>query len=270
MVASDTIVGIVGATILVVALAGVFIYESNQPAPETTVPAQQYLVNATGTATFTEADAGTPLPTDDVAASSDVTMQVSNLPVLRGGELYYAAFLVHGSDDVLLMDTLEAAANRYTLQWEDDEYYDGTAVRVSLETTSNPSAPALLLFEAPIDAGSISASNNLTLASSADATTSLSVSKSGGSTSVAGTLEDLQAYDGLMYRVWLREESGAGARFVAVANISMPQGVNGTFDHELETTTVAGDGWNRIEISLEKAGSTQSFRGGFPVYVRDL
>lgn len=273
MVASDTLVGIVGAVILTIALIGVFVYEANAPGAGPAMSSSTFAVTADGSTDYQAADdGGTPAPITDDDTPEQYTFEctISNLPELAGGELYYGVFLQKSSGNVFL-DTLTKSGADYTINYEEEaDHSDATAAIITLETTQNPSSPSVILFNATIGSnGDVSFSGNISLALSD--TQSLSVSQSGDSISVSGTLSNLPVHDGFMYRVWALDDASGGATWRVVTNISMPES-GATFSPSADGSASAqtDDGFDRVFVSLERADSTQTVMSGFPVYQLDL
>ncbi len=271
MVASDTLVGIVGAVILTVALVGVFVYEANAPGGDTGFSSSGFSVTADGSTSYTPADDGDlPIPDDDTPEQYTFQCTISNLPELAGGELYYGVFLRKSSGNVFL-DTLTKSGSDYSINYDEEaDHSDATAAIITLETSQNPSSPGVILFNATIGSnGDVSFSGNVSLALSAGQ--SLSVSQSGDSISVSGTLSNLPVHDGFMYRVWAQDDASGGATWRVVANISMPES-GATFSPNVQASASAQteDGFDRVFVSLEKADSTQTVMSGFPLYQLDL
>lgn len=273
MVASDTLVGIVGAVILTIALVGVFVYEANAPGGENAFSSSSFSVMADGSTSYTPADdGGTPAPitNDDTPEQYTFECTISNLPELAGGELYYAVFLQKSSGNVFL-DTMTKSGSDYTINYDEEaDHSDADAAIVTLETTQNPSSPGIILFNATIGSnGDVSFNGSVSLALSE--AQRLSVSQSGDAISVSGTLSNLPVHDGFMYRVWALDDASGGATWRVVANISMPDS-GATFSPTVEGSASAQteDGFDRVFISLESADSTQTVMSGFPLYQLDL
>lgn len=270
MVASDTLVGIVGAVILTIALIGVFVYEANAPGGGDAMTSSSYSVAADGSTDYQAASQGTALPGDETPEQYTFQCTISNLPELAGGELYYGVFLRKSSGNVFL-DTLTKSGADYTINYDEEaDHSDATAAIITLETSQNPSSPGVILFNATIaNNGDISFSGNVSLALSD--TQSLSVSQSGDSIAVSGTLSNLPVRSGFMYRVWAVDDASGGATWVIISNITMPDS-GATFSPSADGSASAEteDGFDRLFVSLERADSTQSVMSGFPVYQLDL
>lgn len=270
MVASDTLVGIVGAVILTIALIGVFVYEANAPGGGDALTSSSYGVTATGSSEYQPADEGGVLPGDETPERYTFDARISNLPELIGGELYYGVFLQKSSGNVFL-DTMTRSGSDYTISYEEEaDHSDARAAIITLETSQNPRSPGVILFNATIaNNGDVTFSGNVSLALSD--TQSISVSQSDGTIAVSGTLSNLPVRSGFMYRVWAVDDASGGATWVVVSNISMPDS-GATFSPSVDGSASAEteDGFDRLFVSLEGADSTQSVMSGFPVYQLDL
>jgi hypothetical protein len=274
MVASDTLVGIVGAVILTVALIGVFVFEASSGSDAQEVPARGYAASSSGSLEYTAPTTGPPDCQPPViectAEETTVTMSVQNLPELRGGDLHYGAFLRKPSQN-LFMDTLTKSGANYQLEWSDDaDHQDAEAVVVTLETTATPGGLGIVLFNASVaSGGSISFSGNVTLAQVASQ--ALVVSEGGDAATVTGALTELRDLDGYEYRIWLHDDGASGSVWRLVQNISMPdEAPGGTFTASVDGS-VSGPtdgGYDNIWVSLERADSAQTVMSGFPVYQR--
>lgn len=270
MVASDTLVGIVGAVILTIALIGVFVYEANAPGGGDAMSSSTYSVTADGSQSYEEGDPGAPPVVDPTPGVYTLECTVRDVPELQGSELHYAAFLRKPSDTVFAGTLSKSGANYECDYTSSEDHTDAERLIITLETSQNPSSPGVILFNATIaNNGDISFSGNVSLALSD--TQSISVSQSGDSISVSGTLSNLPVRSGFMYKVWAVDDASGGATWVVVSNISMPES-GATFSPSVDGSASADteDGFDRLFVSLEKANSTQSVMGGFPVYQLDL
>lgn len=269
MVASDTLVGIVGAVILTIALIGVFVYEANAPGGGEEFDSSQHAVEADGSQSYQEGDPGTPPVIDPTPGVYTLECSVEGLPEL-GGELYYGAFLKKPSETVSA-GTLSKSGRTYNCDYTSTEdHTDATQLLITLETSQNPNRPGVPLFNATFENNDqLTFSGNITLALSEQQ--SLAVSQGGGTITVSGTLSNLPVRDGFMYRIWAHDDAEGGAVWRVVANISMPES-GSTFSTEVDGTASGAveGGFDRLVISLEKEGSTQTEMSGFPVYERGL
>jgi len=169
MVASDTLVGLVGAGILLVALAGVFVFESKQTSTTKDVVAVTYNEETKqSTLTYT-APSGVVNPlTGGCAvqgqcqpAKVKVAVSLENAPELPGPSgLYYVASLKEGAK-ALVLGSLTFNNGKYTLN-SDDKTVDSsyTSFLVSLERTKTPATPsALVVFTKAVTVGTTAGSN---------------------------------------------------------------------------------------------------------------
>lgn len=219
MVASDTVVGLVGAGILLVALVGVFIIESKEPASTGMKELADSGVALTATGSFVSDPKETPVnparpdvcPPDNAVppstfcspANTNITLTVTGLPALPEGGAY-AAFFVNGADQKSL--GVPHQMNGYMWAFsEEKEYIGASEIYVSF---ANAGAPPLRVLSGPITEGPISLTATLDLPISGKNAT-FTLTEVDGSLQGSVSVSEYHNYTGWHYVAWATEKGNA-------------------------------------------------------------
>ena len=273
MVASDTMVGIIGAVVLTAALIGVFAYEATSETGTTaTLKPITHSVTGSGTLSYTEAEEApncVPAPpvVECAPESTTVTFTAKGLPNI-GSAMHYAGFLSGASGSPVFLGVLKASGSDYSLPstTKDGDHRTGAFV-VSLETSATPTSPSLTLFETNITGNSFSGEAQVSLAPNKDQ--ELHINDRIGAADVSGELVNLPRYEGYVYRVWLHDNTTDG-KFALLANVTMPESgalFNATLDARVTESTEGR--WDHMMIYLE-SGDAMAAPAGFLMYKADL
>lgn len=277
MVASDTIVGLVGAGILVVALVGVFVYESGAAGTEFEAHAFDPAVTSKGTATLTPA-MGTPIqPPVGAAVCNEtancrlprtvVNFEATGLPLLSG--LNYVAFLTQASHEKpIVLGALSYSQGRYSITYDQGQDQQQSSIKnfvVSLEKTQNPSAPTLIVYErgdlAANQANDLSQGRKVGLSTG---THSVRLDDSPGNVQAEMTFDGLANRTGLEYRAWLKR---GDMTYDHLANYT-----GSTLTGPILSGALVGGASGSVEdfdeflLTLENPVSRVDKPGGFPVF----
>jgi hypothetical protein len=271
MVANDTIVGLVGAGILVVALVGVFFYEAQNVPDMSQLAPTSYTVEGTGQSNFVPA--GTPpagLPCNPPVTTCPparfyLNLTVTGLPLVNPLDLYWAVFLKEGGQ-MGFLGNLDAQGSLKHQSASD--HPSAEAVVVSLERTNPPSAATLHVLTIPYTKGTLSAKANVSFAPK-DVEQSLTITASGQRIDIQGTLKDLEGRPGMEYRVWLLSKE-ATPKYYYAGNISTP--ASGTFTGKVSISFRDGpsEGFSQVVIDLENTASKKMTLAGPVVYSFNL
>ena len=227
MVASDTVVGLVGAGILLVALVGVFVYESGQGGGgPTDLKPGTYEFTASGKAS-NRAASGTRVPMSQTCApgqtcvdpQTSVDLTLKGLPDPRG-----ARYVLYA--DGVLMGALEKkGADNYTTNGVKElPNQQKTSITVYLEpsgTQATPSGPKVFEKTGITTTESTITGNGTFTIFSSGAT--LAVSYANGN-NITVTLNGATTYNNFVYRAWMVKEDAAGKTFTHIENGTMETG----------------------------------------------
>ncbi len=228
MVASDTVVGLVGAGILLVALVGVFVYESRQGGLETPeLMDAEYASARTGSVSST-AGTGTPAPVTGACQapactlpSTNVQLEFTNLP--DPGGLKYVVFLTGGSS-AYNAGPLGKSGEKWTLGKTDQtNNADKNTVVVSLEKSASATSPGFALFSFPTS-GVAGTSTFKFLGETGNHT--ISLTPSGNMLNVSAMIDDVPDKSGYEYHGWLKTETANGVNFTHVGKFGHPAGAD--------------------------------------------
>lgn len=276
MVASDTVVGFVGAAILLVALIGVFVYESKAPAEDSlNLERKTMELAGDGSASLRgQEPAQPPIPCNPAvpqtcrAPATAIFLNLTGLPMV-GQDLHFVAFLKK-SDGALRLNELTQTAGKHSLSYTDSQdrtaYQQGQLV-VTLELASNPDTPSNIpvysksLAGARTDLGVPAAPFTL-------ATGNHTVKLQEGDSGLRVTIEfaGLANYSGYDYRVWAFKGQNA-TEFTFEGNVT--EGA-GSFD--ATTSFVLGGSrsdWT-ILVTLENEKAKTKGPMGFPLFEAKL
>lgn len=275
MVASDTVVGLVGAGILLVALVGVFIYESRQGGSSDDLVTEMYSAQGSGSGTQFIAQSGTPNPVTGACApmtmctpaSTSVNLRFEGLP--SPGALKYVVYLTGGGSP-FKVGSLAASGNAYAIdQTTPQDNTNKNTVAVSLERGEGGATPGYVLFSFPAP-GSVPS----TVAPNFLGTTgnhTLAFRPVGGNVNVSATLVDIPMKAGLAYRGWLLTENESGMSYTFVGNFTHAAGhdpnattMNGTVAGEVPGAR--GD-YSEFLITLEAEGGAIGETPGGPAVI---
>jgi hypothetical protein len=276
MVASDTVVGLVGAGILLVALVGVFVYESQQGGIETPELADaHYETTRSGTITTT-AQTGQAAPVTGACqppactpASTSVNLEITGLPDVGG--LKYVVFLT-GSGSPYNAGALGKSGEKWTISNSAsgvDNSGKNTVV-VSLEKTTSATSPGwpIMTFATSAASGSgmamfIESSGNHTL----------SLTPSGNQLNVSAMIDDVPDKSGYEYHGWLKTETADGVTYTHVGKFGHPTGADehamGKEDLVLAMNVngTAND-YNEFWVTIEASGSMPGTTPGGPAVIK--
>jgi hypothetical protein len=223
MVASDTVVGLVGAGILLVALVGVFVYESQQGTgseelknavyPTKTDGSVAY-VAGTGTQVAMGRCVATPPQTQCTPAKATVDVKFTGLP--SPGNLHYVVYLEGGGQDQLIGEATASGASYATgAKSVDGDHSAQKTLVVSLESVASAAAPTMKILSKDVGSGAVSGSVDVMFIKT---TGNHTLSFSGSS--VDATLRGLPMKDAFTYRGWLVKENSTGLAYVFVGNFT--------------------------------------------------
>ena len=227
MVASDTVVGLVGAGILLVALVGVFVYESRQGGIESPgLNDADYMLTGKGSVETTaqqgEAPQGNCVPQlMCTPASTVVNVEITGLPQV--GSLKYVVFLTGGSGSYNA-GVLAPSGEKWTLSKTDPvDQSARTTVVISLEKSATATSPGFPIITFPKGAVPANPTDNW-LGETGNHT--LSLTPSGSMLNVSATIDDVPDKNGYEYHGWLKTETDDGVSYTHVGKFGHPAGVD--------------------------------------------
>lgn len=232
MVASDTVVGLVGAGILLVALVGVFVYESRQGGLETPeLTDAEYSSVRKGSFTSSEGTsppgpggmapcpAGSPTQVCS-PPSTAFSIELTNLP--DPGSLKYVVFLT-GGDGPYNAGPLGKSGEKWTLGKTDQvDNTDKTTVVISLEKSATATSPGFPIMTFPTAATMTGTSVVKILGETGNHT--ISLTPSGNMLNVSAMIDDVPDKSGYEYHGWLKTETANGVNFTHVGKFGHPAG----------------------------------------------
>jgi hypothetical protein len=265
MVASDTLVGLIGAGILLVALGGVFLFESQQVSASRDLEASSYNVQATR-GDVDVRQGGTMVPNVGCVPPGSCPLRVwanvtlTNMPLIpSNASLHYVAWLTTGSNH-LVMGQLAHADGEYRLDsGAKNRQAAYNRFLVTLETSAQPSTPSsITLYTKDVDTSStgrkdVKGSHTAQVASGQG---NVRLAEIDSSLRVTVELRGAENRTGLSYRVWLHDPLAAqGYRFAG--NLTTDgDAVNGT-----AVFTVSGvrlGTWEHAFVTLEPSSAVPS------------
>ena len=253
MVASDTVVGLVGAGILLVALVGVFIVESRTTSTNTDLEANSYETKVSGDV-WSNRQTGTVNPANGACvaplcapARTSANLTLDDAPTL-GSRAFYVAFLTKaGGSDPYLLGKLDASGASYKINLapnaQDRQAWE--SVLITLENSATPTTPSdravVAVKYGPItgdgeanDKKPVAGNGTFSLASG---TAKSSLRVSGGSLTGDVSLAGATNHSGFGYRLWFRSNTTQGINYTFAGNLSgdatktsLSVNVQGTFD----------------------------------------
>lgn len=277
MVASDTVVGLVGAGILLIALVGVFIVESGggpatgelEAASFSLQSAGSYASSASGGTTPPQVCALNPAAPGCTGPSTEVHLTLSGLPKI--GNSYYVAFLTGGGNPAELLGQLTESGTDHKLDAESAEDTTGfTELIVTVEATATPTAPntALTVYQKAISGGTAdlagTANSNATMGQG-----EVRLNQAGGGVQVSATLEDVANMTGVTYRAWFVEGDMANATYSFVGNFTFggSNATQATLTETVDGIQLADQGWFWVTFEGTAAPGTKP---GYPILVVEL
>lgn len=226
MVASDTVVGLVGAGILLVALVGVFVYESRQGGiVGTELDDAEYSSDRSGTVSSSAGTAGpggAPCPAQVptcTPASTQVTLEFTNLP--DPGGLKYVVFLTGGGSPYNA-GTLGKSGEKWTLSKTDPtDNTDKNTVVVSIEKSATATSPGFTIMSFPTN--SVKGTSQVKILGETGNHT-LSLTPSGNQLNVSAMIDDVPDKSGYEYHGWMKTEDENGVKWTHVGKFGHPAG----------------------------------------------
>lgn len=219
MVASDTLVGVIGAGILLVALAGVFVFESRDTSvnkdfavAETAVAAKDpsSVVITPGGGTRPQPGVCLPQPTPCTDQSITLKLTLGNLPIVDAASKgTYVASVTGAGKTAIVFGPLVAAGDDFKIdQAKNNPDLSGyTTVVVSYETTATPSAPSdVHVFEKAFTATGTSDLKGTFAAKMTAGTAKATLRDTDAGVQVDVTASGLANHTGFVYRVWLHTD----------------------------------------------------------------
>lgn len=222
MVASDTVVGLVGAGILLVALVGVFLYESGEIGTDLDVTAftpslavdsnsKTVLKAQTGQAILNPLGGSNCTPPACTPPRTEAYFNATGLPAMT--DLLYVGWLSTGTAHANLGAlTYTQAQNRHSLSYVRSE--DRTSMNqflVSLEKGASATQPSLAVYSKPVKTNpDTTVLTDGSLAALGGGTHRVHVDDSTGNVQATVTYEGLANYTqvGFQYRAWLKKADG--------------------------------------------------------------
>jgi hypothetical protein len=235
MVASDTLVGLVGAGILLVALVGVFVFESKETATEKSLAAIGPDVEATTAKLDYDPSSGVTNPITNQCIGTctpqrvKLTLTLESAPTLPGSTLKYAAFLTGGTQP-LFLGVLAKDQNAYKIammQGKDAQPGSNRLV-VSLEKTANPTMPSeIVVFDKSFSQPAATADQDVNIpgkypAQLAPGAGESKLRETDQGLQVDVTLTGAKNYSsaGYAYRVWLHDSGANTLGYTFVGNLT--------------------------------------------------
>lgn len=270
MVASDTLVGLVGAGILLVALVGVFVFESKQTTADEELAASVYPVEANpGTLQYAAAT-GVTLPTGQCATPPcqpqrvKLTMTILGAPPLpTGSGLKYHAFLTNGAQTLAFGSFTHQDAN-YRIDTPQRDIPTGVSYNrliVTMESASQPARPSgPELYTQDVQQPAADQSRDVNVGGSTDvkwpgeATGRAQLAETDQGLQVDLTLSGARNWTGFVYRAWLHIDDldTLGYTFL------------GTFENGTVSVTITGaqiDDYDHLIVTLEAANTPENEGG---------
>lgn len=272
MVASDTVVGLVGAGILLIALAGVFIVESQDTATDVDLQEVRMDLGVGGNLTLQSAQGEyQTLPTGQRVCTPpgpcrDALTDLNAALVGPGSvapQVFFVAWLMMGESGARLGEFQLSDEEWTCCAPLDEDHLDADEFRITLETSATPTAPsAIVIYMTAIDAGAADKADldvagtvpGFTFASG-DASASVTAVSAGLQVDV--TLNDAQNHTGFQYRVWLgpaaNTTGGSSWRFVGYLNGTGEE----TIDASLQESVAGANAetYDFLYITLERASA---------------
>lgn len=276
MVSSDTVVGLVGAGVLLVALVGVFVYESQAGKAETG-DLQNALYNAVATGRVVEvAPQGTtdpqtgqcvpsPPQTMCTPARTEVNLEVTGLPTITN--VYYVVFLENPGATTgryYTVGKMDASGNKYAIsKTTADNNAQRSRLIVSLETTQAPTEPRLAFITKDgltqgTAGNSVQETRSVNFMGAA-ANHTLEFRTASGGTNLTASLNDVPLRSGMEYRGWLVTENETGLFYTFVGNFTYDRGLLG--GNTTTDGTISGvvpglkNDYNRFMVTLESTSA---------------
>lgn len=273
MVASDTVVGLVGAGILLVALVGVFVYESQAQDEGSSLQNAKYstkvdsaVAHQAGTGTQLPAGqcAPTPPATECQVARSTVDVTFTGLPM--PGNLHYVVFLEGGGQSVAVGEATASGMSFKTgSKTVNGDHSTKDSIVLSLEPSASASAPTWKILTVGTRGGDAEARF---IAGSGNHT--LSFSAVGPNTAVEARLDDVENKTGYTYRGWMVKETDSGTNYTFVGNFSRDASAGGPGMDGTISGTVPGArmDFNRFIVTIEQESSGIGLRPAGPPVIR--
>lgn len=258
MVASDTLVGLIGAGVLLVALAGVFVFESRDTSVTKTLALAGHEATPSGSIKIT---LGTgqqlPPPVGCVPANTcsngaDLDLTLKGLTAVRGDKANYVAMLTGAGKDALVFGPLAASGGDYKASGHKDNVQGYDKLVVSYETDAAPKQPShLVVYEKPVNtgtAGEQKLDNKFTFSlTGGSGTAKFNDAENGLQVDV--TLRGLENHSGYQYRVWVHDEQGGTAGYRFVGNMTLA-GQDATLSRGVDGSTAK---YEHVFVTLEPA-----------------
>lgn len=215
MIASDTVVGLVGAAILLSALIGVFVYESGEVGSDFSVTVFEPSWAGSGSATLTKRTYVVAPPTDPgqcqppvcTEASTQVSFETSSLPQVSN--LFYVAFLTK-ADGALNLGSLISSSGKYSLSPPYRSSQDQTSMNmfvVSLEKSATAVRPGMMIYHKPVTTGNTDLAGGMPM-TLGTGTHQLHLDDTSGNIQATITVAGLTNYTGFEYRAFLLGNNG--------------------------------------------------------------
>lgn len=276
----DTVVGILGAIVIVTASIGLFIVEGRSGPATHGLATSEVVVEATGSyeetrATGTVGPGGTCIPdapqTACTPARSKATMRFGGLPQVPGA--HYVAFLDREDGAPVRLGALAVEGDTRFLSWE--EATDGrsfTTLIVTLHTGPEPAGPnGLVVYQdrfGPVEPGSEARFADTYIAMLGSGEGQVTVDQIGAvevSATADATLSGARLPDGWTFRAWFLEERAGTAGATDLGPFETIGDGTHVLDSRVERVDLSDQ--RRFVVTLVPAGvETGTTMIGFPAY----
>lgn len=230
MVASDTVVGLVGAAILVVALVGVFVIESKDTSTATDLSPSHFDITGAGAA-HAAGQSGQANPVTNQCMAplcapprTWVNLTLTNVPSIDA-PLTYAMFLVDGSTTKFAGENARGTFAYSSTGTNEQNFKE---IRVTLETTKAPSTPSNITVyskSVSLTGGSSTDIGGSSTFALADTDGKATFTASGTTLTVSAT--GITNRTGFAYRAWAHQDDASGSSYTFIGN--MTQGSDGAW-----------------------------------------
>ena len=282
MVASDTVVGLVGAGILLVALVGVFVYESQQGKGDgAELKNASYNVKTQGSSYQNVPGTGQQVPganqcvnnpptTPCTVQGAQVDIKLAGLPM--PGNLHYVVF-IEGSPDTRPVGEATPSGQNYVTgnKKVNGNFGSSPKLALCLEPTGGATSCTWKISTFAVNGGTIAAESDAKFITSTGNHT-LSFTAVGTRTDVRAHIDNVQNKTGYTYRGWVVKETDSGLNYTFVGNFTADAGATATEMDATMTGTFAGArlDFQRFIVTIEPTNATPGLRpAGPPVIVAD-
>jgi hypothetical protein len=279
MVASDTVVGLVGAGILLVALVGVFVYESQQgQGSDAELKNANYVVSSTGTTYQNVQGTGQQVPQANQCVNNpptqpctvqgaQVEVKLTGLP--SPGNLHYVVF-IDGSPDTRAVGEATASGQTYAIGSKkvNGNFGANPKLSVCLESSGSATSCTWKIASYAVSGSTVAPTADAMFISGSGNHT-VSFTASGSNTNVNARLDNLQNKTGYTYRGWMVKDTDSGRNYTFVGNFTPDAGSTGNEMDGSITGSFAGKrlDFNRFIVTIEPQSASIGIKPAGPAVI---